>query len=113
MHLHKDADAAGVRLSVHDELASTSAEALSRARAGERGPLWVTAGRQTAGRGRRGNVWDSEPGNLYAGLLLPDAAPAAHLPELCFVVALAVRDAVVEVTPRVTSQLKLKWPNDL
>ena len=71
-----------------ETLGSTNAEALARARAGERGPLWVTAARQTAGRGRRGNVWTSEPGNLYASLLLTDPAPAAHLPELCFVVAL-------------------------
>ena len=89
MQLHPDADAAGVRLIAYDTLGSTNAEALARARAGERGPLWITAARQTAGRGRRGNVWVSEPGNLYASLLLTDAAPAAHLPELCFVVALA------------------------
>ena len=66
----------------YDTLGSTNAEALARARAGERGPLWVTAARQTAGRGRRGNAWTSEPGNLYASLLLTDPAPAAHLPEL-------------------------------
>ena len=94
MHLHPDAEAAGARLIAFDTLGSTNAEALSRARAGEHGPLWVTAARQTAGRGRRGNVWTSEPGNLHATLLLSDAAPAVHLPELCFVVALAVRDAV-------------------
>src|SRR5207302_9285721 len=79
----------------------------------KRGPLWSTAARPTAGRGRRGNVWISEPGNLYASLLLTDAAEAAHLPELCFVVALAVRDAVAQVAPRLASQLKLKWPTDL
>ena len=94
MHLHKSASATGVSLISFDTLGSTNAEALSRARAGERGPLWITAARQTAGRGRRGNAWTSEPGNLYASLLLTDAAPAVHLPELCFVVALAVRDAV-------------------
>jgi BirA family biotin operon repressor/biotin-[acetyl-CoA-carboxylase] ligase len=113
MHLHHDAEAAGVRLIAHETLGSTNAEALARARAGERGPLWITAARQTAGRGRRGNVWTSEPGNLYASLLLTDAAPLAHLPELCFVVALAVRDAVTEVAPSLTSLLKVKWPNDL
>ena len=113
MHLHPDADAAGVRLIARDTLPSTNAEALARARAGERGPLWVTAARQTAGRGRRGRVWVSEPGNLYASLLLTDAAPATHLPELCFVVALAARDAVAEVAPKLASRLRLKWPNDL
>lgn len=113
MQLHPDAEARGVRLIAHDTLGSTNAEALGLARAGERGPLWVTAARQTAGRGRRGNAWTSEPGNLYASLLLTDAAPAAHLPELCFVVALAVQDAVSAVAPGLSEQLRLKWPNDL
>jgi BirA family biotin operon repressor/biotin-[acetyl-CoA-carboxylase] ligase len=113
MHLHETADAAGVRLAVHDTLGSTNAEALMRARAGERGPFWVTAARQTAGRGRRGNAWASEPGNLFASLLLTDPAPAVHLPELCFVVALAVMDAVGEAAPALGDRVKLKWPNDL
>jgi BirA family biotin operon repressor/biotin-[acetyl-CoA-carboxylase] ligase len=113
MHLHEDASAAGVRLTAHETLGSTNAEALARARAGERGPLWITAARQTAGRGRRGNAWTSEPGNLYASLLLTDPAPAAHLPELCFVVALAVRDAAAEAAPGLRERLELKWPNDL
>ncbi len=113
MQLHPDADRSGVRLIAYETLGSTNAEALARGRAGERGPFWIAATRQTAGRGRRGNAWVSEPGNLYASLLLIDAAPAAHLPELCFVVGLAVRDAVCAVAPRLASQLKLKWPNDL
>jgi BirA family biotin operon repressor/biotin-[acetyl-CoA-carboxylase] ligase len=113
MHLSHEATAAGARLIAYDTLPSTNAEALALARAGERGPLWITAERQTAGRGRRGNVWTSEPGNLYASLLLADAAPAAHLPELCFVAALALLDAVHEVAPKLQTPLKLKWPNDL
>ena len=113
MHLHPSASATGASLISFDTLGSTNAEALALARAGERGPLWVTAARQTAGRGRRGNVWTSESGNLYASLLLGDAAPAAHLPELCFVVALAVLDAVATVAPSLASKLRLKWPNDL
>jgi len=113
MQPHEDASQAGVRHIAHDTLGSTNAEALTLARGGERSPLWVTAARQTAGRGRRGNVWTSEPGNLHASLLLRDAAPAPHLPELCFVAALAVRDAVCAVAPAVAAKLRLKWPNDL
>ena len=94
MQLHPDAEARGVRLIAHETLGSTNAEALTRARAGERGPLWVTAARQTAGRGRRGNVWTSEPGNLYASLLLTDAAPAAHLPRTVLRGGAGVLDAV-------------------
>jgi BirA family biotin operon repressor/biotin-[acetyl-CoA-carboxylase] ligase len=113
MQLHPDAEASGVRLIAYDTLGSTNAEALAAGRAGERGPLWITAARQTSGRGRRGNMWVSEPGNLYASLLLTDAAPAAHLPELCFVVALGVRDAVCAAAPQLAPEVKLKWPNDL
>ncbi len=45
-------------------LGSTNAEALAHASLGERGPLWIVAARQTAGRGRRGRAWVSKPGNL-------------------------------------------------
>ena len=102
-----------MRLNAHEVLGSTNAEALRLAGQGERGPLWVTAARQTAGRGRRGRRWVSEPGNLYASLLITDAAPSPHLPELCFVVALAVRDAICSVASTLAPVLKLKWPNDL
>jgi BirA family transcriptional regulator, biotin operon repressor / biotin---[acetyl-CoA-carboxylase] ligase len=113
MQLDPRASATGVRLVSHELLTSTNAEALALARQGERGPLWVTAGRQSAGRGRRGRTWVSEPGNLFASLLLSDPAPAEHWPELSFVGALAVHDAVAELATGLRPQLAIKWPNDL
>jgi len=113
MKLGPRATAAGVRLVAHDVLGSTNAEALNLARHGERGPLWVTADRQSAGRGRRGRAWVSEPGNLYASLLLTASVPAGHRPELSFVAALAVHDAVAAVAAHVGPLLAIKWPNDL
>jgi BirA family transcriptional regulator, biotin operon repressor / biotin---[acetyl-CoA-carboxylase] ligase len=113
MKLEPRASAAGVRLVAHDVLGSTNAEALRLARQGERGPLWITAHRQTAGRGRRGRSWISEPGNLYASLLLTAPSPAEHWPELSFVAALAIHDAIVEVAAELKSRLAIKWPNDL
>ncbi|MEA2938585.1 MAG: BirA family transcriptional regulator [Alphaproteobacteria bacterium] len=107
------ASAAGVRLVAHELVASTNTEALALARAGERGPLWIAAGRQSAGRGRRGRTWTSQTGNLHASLLLTGPAPAEHWPELSFVAALAVHDAVVETAPTLRPQIKIKWPNDL
>lgn len=107
------AAAAGVRLVTFDDIDSTNAEALRRAADGERGPLWIIARRQSAGRGRHGRAWVSEPGNLYATLLLTEAAPPPHAPELAFVTALAVHDAVAKAAPRVRERLTLKWPNDL
>src|SRR5229473_5485322 len=113
MDLAPGAAAAGVGLIACDTVGSTNAEALAYARSGERGPLWITARRQTAGRGRRGRTWVSEPGNLYATLLLTDPGPAERAAELSFVAALAVRDAIVEMAPGLGSRLKVKWPNDL
>ncbi|PKQ03975.1 MAG: hypothetical protein CVT73_14405, partial [Alphaproteobacteria bacterium HGW-Alphaproteobacteria-12] len=41
------------------EIDSTNEEARRLAEAGEVGPLWIVAARQTAGRGRRGRSWAS------------------------------------------------------
>src|SRR5262249_8236295 len=113
MKLEPRATAAGVRLIAHEVLGSTNAEALSLARQGERGPLWVIADRQSAGRGRRGRAWISPPGNLYASLLLTGPAAAECWPQLSFVAALAIHDAVVEVAADLKPRLAIKWPNDL
>jgi BirA family biotin operon repressor/biotin-[acetyl-CoA-carboxylase] ligase len=106
-------DLAGVRYLRFDTLGSTNAEALTRARAGERGPLWIVAAEQTAGRGRRGAAWVSKSGNLYATLLLTEPSPKAAAPQLSFVTALALHDAVADLAPQFGPGLKLKWPNDL
>ncbi len=113
MRLDPAAETAGVGLSTHDTLGSTSSEALRLARAGERGPLWIVARAQTAGRGRRGRTWVSEPGNLYASLLLTDPAPPEHAAGLSFVAALAVHDALADILPGAGDRLTLKWPNDV
>ena len=107
------AAAAGMRLVAHEVLDSTNAHALKLARQGERGPVWIVADRQTAGRGRRGRVWISEPGNLFATLLLTAAAPPEHRPQLSLVTALALHDAVVEIAPGLKPRIAIKWPNDL
>ena len=103
---------ADVRVISYDTIGSTNADALERARQGERGPLWITARRQTAGRGRRGRPWVSEPGNLFATLLLTDPGRPERAAELSFVAALAVHDAVATHLAAQPQRLTLKWPND-
>src|SRR5262249_61545936 len=90
-----------------------TAKAWSRAWRGGRGRFWPTADRRSAGRGRRGRAWISPLGNLYASLLLTGPAAAEHWPQLSFVAALAIHDAVVEVAADLKPQLAIKWPNDL
>jgi BirA family biotin operon repressor/biotin-[acetyl-CoA-carboxylase] ligase len=113
MQLAPLAAAAGVRLVTYPVLASTNREALSLAQAGEQGPLWIVAQKQTAGRGRRKRAWISEPGNLYATLLLSGFGAAAATAQLSFVAALAAHDALVALAPAVRFRFALKWPNDV
>ncbi len=115
MRLDPGAAAAGFGLIARDILDSTNAEALRHAveHRDEASPLWITTREQTAGRGRRGNTWSSPAGNLYATLLLKDPASPSDAPELSFVAALAVHDAVLDRAPELRGRLALKWPNDV
>ncbi len=93
-----------------DEIDSTNAEARRRAEAGETGPIWLTAARQSAGRGRRGRVWDTSRGNLAATYLFTTERPAGEAAQVSFVAALAMSDVVEAFAPGAT--VTLKWPND-
>ncbi len=95
-----------------DVVDSTNAEAMRRASAGERGPLWIVAARQSAGRGRHGRTWQSDPGNLYTTLLLSLPVPADIAAQTSFVAALGVHDTAAAVLAH-PEHLALKWPNDV
>ena len=74
---------------------STNAEAHRRAAAGERGPIWITAGRQEAGRGRSGRAWSSPPGNFSASFLfMPEGAVPSAYHQVSFISG--VGDPLVE-----------------
>lgn len=94
-----------------DETDSTNAEARRRAEAGEVGPLWITARRQTAGRGRRGRKWESESGNLASTLLLLTRKSPAEAAQLTFAASLAVADLLDRYVP--PALVTIKWPNDV
>jgi BirA family biotin operon repressor/biotin-[acetyl-CoA-carboxylase] ligase len=90
---------------------STNDEARRLAESGHGHGTVVSATEQTAGRGRRGRPWSSPPGNLFCSLLLdPGAAPGAA-PQLTFVAAVALRDALAELAP--AGDFRVKWPNDI
>ena len=113
MKLDATASAAGVRLIAHEVLDSTNTHALTLAQRGERGPLWIIAQRQTAGRGRRGRTWVSQPGNLYASLLLASPGRPQCWPQLSLVAGLALHDALIAIVPSLKRRLAINWPNDL
>ena len=102
---------AGFGLIAFDEIDSTMNEARRRAEAGEAGPLWIQARRQSAGRGRRGRVWRSGEGNLLCTLLLrPGCAPGEGA-RLSFLAAVALIEALDPFAD--PAALTLKWPNDV
>jgi BirA family biotin operon repressor/biotin-[acetyl-CoA-carboxylase] ligase len=100
-----------VPIIAYDEIDSTNAEARRRAEAGETGPLWITAGRQTAGRGRRGRSWESPTGNLSATLFMLTDRPPVEAAQISFLAALAVCDLARAFVP--PDLVRLKWPNDV
>lgn len=74
-------------------------------------PCMVYALRQTAGRGQRGNSWESEPGkNLTASVLL--VAEGVE-PQRQFVISEAVALAVTDMLAALGVEAKVKWPNDI
>src|ERR1700758_1406905 len=112
---------AGYRLEAFDQIGSTNAEAMERARAGETSPTWFVPTDQTAGRGRRQRAWIAPRGNLASSILeVMDVTPAVAA-TLGFASGLsleaAVRSVSVEAALRAggTDPFKfvLKWPNDV
>ncbi len=98
-------------IEAYDELDSTNAEARRRAEAGEAGPVWITAARQTSGRGRRGRAWSTSTGNLAATLLLATNKSVGEAAQLSFVAALTAAElADICLGP---GAARLKWPNDV
>ena len=96
----------------HERLDSTNDEARRLAAAGAPHGTVVHADEQGAGRGRFGRTWFSPAGNLYLSVLLRVDLPAERSPELSFVTAITVADAVDALLPK-QSKATLKWPNDV
>ena len=87
------------------EIDSSNSELMRRARAGQYEPTLLVAERQTAGRGRMGRVWQSQPGDsLTFSLSLPLA------PKDWSGLSLAVGLSLAE---SLHPHVGLKWPNDL
>lgn len=94
-----------------DSAGSTNDEARRLALGGAAADLLVVSAReQSAGRGRRGRVWVSPPGNLHFSVLVRiDSLSTAA--QLGFVAAVAVVDALSRLLP--DAIFKAKWPNDV
>ena len=105
----------GFTVEVLPTVDSTNTELMRRARAGQSAPVLLVAEQQTAGRGRLGRAWRSQPGDsLMFSLGLP-LAPA-DWSGLSLAVGVSVAESLQPVLPppgSATPRVGLKWPNDL
>lgn len=97
-----------------DQTGSTNADLIARLESGEqiKEGFWLRAERQSAGRGRSGRQWLSEPGNLYTSTVvnLREDDPPAHT--LSLVTGIAVYQ-MLKRQLTMSAQIFLKWPNDV
>lgn len=89
-----------------DEVDSTNRIVADLARSGAADGVVVVAAHQSAGRGRRGRTWVSQPGSALLVSVLVRPAPAL----VTFAAGLAAADACLAAAGVAVS---LKWPNDL
>ena len=103
------------QIDFHESLGSTSDRALELAAADNPPlPLLVLTERQTDGRGRGANRWQSSAGALTFSLVLDtgnERVPADHRSRLAIVAGLAVCEALSHLAPR--AEWHVKWPNDV
>lgn len=95
---------------VFETVGSTLDLAHARGGAGTPAGTLVLADRQTAGRGRQGRSWVSEPGRGVWLTLVERPADAAALDVLSLRLGLAAAEALDPLAPE---RVGLKWPNDL
>lgn len=102
---------AGQRVEYLDQVDSTNTRAKQLAEEGAPSGTLVAAGMQTKGKGRRGRVWDSRPGNsIYMTLLLRPEISPAKASMLTLVMGLAAVQGIRRATGADT---RIKWPNDV
>lgn len=93
----------------HDVTDSTNERARELAGEGAAHGTLVTAGEQTAGRGRQGRTWTAAPGEaLLMSVIVRDLEPRHAL--LPLMAALAVCEAAESVSD---VSCQIKWPNDV
>ena len=101
----------GRRLVWFETVGSTMQEAARMAVAGCPAGTAVVAEEQTAGQGRHGHSWHSEPGaGLYVSVVLRLALPPDSLPALTLALGLATAEAIARVCG---IRADLRWPNDV
>lgn len=98
------------RLLVRESVGSSNDELRSLAQSGAPEGLVLLALEQTAGRGRRGAAWFSDPADsLVFSILVRPQEPKALWPRLSLATGLALAEAIESLG----AAAGIKWPNDV
>ena len=73
--------------------------------------MLITAEHQTAGRGQRGNTWESAAGQnlLFSLIVKPEKIPASQQFVLCELISVVLCDVLAQYS----TDIRIKWPNDI
>jgi len=95
---------------IHSSVPSTNDELWQRHATGKKTPAICLSETQTAGRGRRGDLWQSPAvGNLYLSLFWPFPAETAQNG-----LSIAIGISLINtLKSEGINNLQLKWPNDI
>ncbi len=101
-----------IRYEYYESVDSTNDRIKERAHENESQGLVISAGTQTAGKGRIGRKWESPTKDSVSTslLLTPDDISLEAIPTITVVAAMAVRDALSNLYGL---EGKIKWPNDI
>ena len=70
----------------------------------------VLADEQKNGKGRRGNIWISPPGNIYCSIVLNNTIPINEYYLFSMLTAVSVKFTLENLG---VNEIEFKWPNDL
>ena len=70
----------------------------------------VLADEQKNGKGRRGNIWISPPGNIYCSIVLNNTIPINEYYLFSMLTAVSVKFTLENFG---ANEIKFKWPNDI
>lgn len=102
---------AGTKIIIMKSVDSTNEEVKRLAALGEKSGLILASAQQTAGKGRLGRAWKSNPDSgIYFTLLIRPELPPSDISSITlaagYAVCLAIRDYM-------GCDAKIKWPNDI
>lgn len=71
----------------------------------------VSAGMQTAGRGRFGRAWQTPEGNVAVTIVVPLPKEKTDMASVSLMTGIAIHDALVFFVKN--ADIRIKWPNDI